>query len=94
MGPNNPPTKVSLYWIKPISILYGDEDWPPFNLQWTFTQPNGEGGMWTIQDTITNLYIGYISPAANYTNVQAVNASEEIYWDIWPTHPAENNHYQ
>ena len=94
LGSNSPQSKVSLHWIKPISILYNDEDWPPFNLQWIFTQPEGQGGKWTIRDTISSLYIGYSSPATNNAIVQAVNASEEIYWDIWHTNPEKDGHYQ
>lgn len=64
-----------------------DENWLPFNLQWIFQQPAGKGGMWTMRDTITGRYFGHSNPAVNNDAVQAVDTSEEIYWDIWYSQP-------
>ena len=65
-------------WIKPIPILYGDEDWPPFNLQWNFAQ---KGGKWSIKDLNSGLYFGYnTSKPQVSTPIMAVK--NEILWDI------------
>ena len=73
-----PAAALLVCWIKPVPILYGDEDWPPFNLQWNFAQ---KGGKWSIKDSNSGLYFGYnTSKPQVSTPIMAVK--NEILWDI------------
>ena len=50
-------------------------------LQWNVQQPAGHGGMWTLQDKATELYLS----GANFDSVDVEGINEIFYWDIWPS---------